>query len=244
LVSGLEEVDVPKAMEIVDPWENALRRQGFLRQYRFDYAFHVTRPWESHYEANCPDVRFVWTPNAVRTDIFRDYGLDKEIDLLFYGATFDWYPLRRRLRDLLDRLATSSALRVKILPHPGYCHEGYVPHDGHCVGESLAREINRSWITIATGSIHRCLFSKHLEIPASKSLAAGSMPDQARPFLGRGFVDLEGKNDDEIIEVFDRLLRNKDDLRARIEDGYRRVRAGFPVEGYAQELLDLVARLT
>lgn len=243
LVKGLESIDIPKAVELIDSWENAERRQAFLRDCRFDYCFHAARPWESSYEAHCPGTKLIWTPNAVRTDVFRDYGLDKENDLLLYGATFEWYPLRVRLRRLLERLASGDGLRVSIIPHPGYWDNGYTPQEGHYVGEKLAREINRSWITIATGSVHQCLFVKHLEALACRSLAAGSVPDQARPLLGQGFADLADRDDNAIVETIHELLRDKEKLTARIEDGYRRVRTGLSVERYADNLLALVSRL-
>ena len=141
LVSGLANVGVPKAMQIVDSWEAPAVRQQFLRDNRFDYAFHVARPREPDYEENCPDVKFIWTPNAVRTDVFRDYGQEKVNDVLLYGAVFDWYPLRSRLRTLLEG-PVAGFLRVRIIPHPGYWDEGYTPQPHHYIGEKLAREIN------------------------------------------------------------------------------------------------------
>lgn len=243
LVAGLADLDVPTAMEIEDPWEKPEVRQRFLRENRFDYAFHATRPREPDYQDACPNTRFVWVPTAVRTDVFRDYGLDKTNDVLFYGAAYDWYPLRVRLLRLLEDLAQARSLRVKIVPHPGYWDDGYVPQDGHYVGEKLARDINRSWITIATGSAHGCLFAKHLEIAAAKSFAAGSLPDAARPFFGQGFADLDVKEDGDIVDRLHALLSDKDELTARTEEGHRRIRAGFSVEAYSRNMVDLIGRL-
>jgi len=243
LVSGLAELDVPTAMEIEDSWENPEVRQRFLRENRFDYAFHTTRPREGAYREACPDTQFVWTPMAIRTDIFRDYRLEKVNDVLFYGATYDWYPLRVRLLRLLEGLADAGDLRVKIIPHPGYWDDGYEPQDGHYVGEKLAQEINKSWITIATGSAHGCLFAKHLEIAAAGSFVAGSLPDAARPFLGRGFADLDAEEDGEIVDRLHALLSDKDELIARTVEGHRRVHADFSVEAYSSNMLDLIGRL-
>lgn len=240
LVDGLANVAIPKAMELVDTWEDPSRQQWFLNHYRFNYAFHALRPWEEEYEQNCPDVKFVWTPSTVNTDVFRDYGLQKENDILFYGTVGEMYPFRLKLCQLLERLSLDSGLRIKIILHPGYWDEGYEPQDWHYVGERLAREINKSWITIATGNVYPCLFAKHLEIAACKSLVAGSMPDQARPFFGRGFVDLTMHVDDEIAEVFKFLLHNKEDLLSRVEESYASVRENFSAERYAVNVLDLV----
>lgn len=243
LVSGLADLDVPTAMEIEDSWEKPEVQQCFLRDNCFDYAFHTARPRETAYQEACPNTRFVWTPMAVHTDIFRDYRLEKVNDVLFYGAVRDAYPLRVRLLRLLEDLARSGGLRVKIIPHPGYWDEGYVSHDGHYVGEKLAREINRSWITIATGSVYGCLFAKHLEIAAAKSFVAGSLPDEARPFLERGFADLDEKGDGEIANRLHALLRDKDELTARTEEGHRRIRANFSVEACSRNMVDLIDRL-
>jgi hypothetical protein len=243
LVSGLADLDIPTAMEIEDSWEAPEVRQRFLRDNRFDYAFHTARPREAEYEEACPNIRFVWTPMAVRTDIFRDYGMEKVNDILFYGAVRDAYPLRVRMLRLLEDVARTGGLRVKILPHPGYWDDGYVLQDGHYVGQKLAQEINRSWITIATGSVYGCMFAKHLEIPAAKSLVAGSLPDAARPFFGRGFSDLDAKDDTEIMDRLYALLSDKDELVARTEDAHRRIRDNFSVEAYAGNMVDLIDRL-
>ena len=243
LVSGLENLDIPKAMEIEDTWENPEGRQRFLRANRFDYAFHTTRPRETVYQEACPDTRFVWTPMAVRTAIFRDYGMEQVNDVLLYGAVRQAYPLRVRLLKLLENLDQSSGIRVKIIPHPGYWDDGYVPQEGHYVGEDLAREINRSWISIATGSEYGCMFAKHFEIAAAKSLVAGSLPGAARPFLGRGFEDLDAKEDDEIIDRLRFVLGDKDELIARTEEGRRLIHANFSVEAYSRNMLDLIACL-
>ena len=243
LVSGLADLDVPTALEIEDSWDNPEVQQCFLRDNRFDYAFHTTRPREAAYQEACPNTRFVWTPMAVRTDIFRDYGMEKVNDLLFYGAVYDWYPLRVRLLRLLEDLARAGGPRVKIIPHPGYWDDGYVSRDGHYVGEKLAQEINRSWITIATGSVHGCLFAKHLEIAAAKSFVAGSLPDAAWSFFGRGFADLDAKEDGEIVDRLHALLSDKDELTARTEEGHRRIRADFSVETCSRNMVDLIGRL-
>ena len=242
LVTGLADLAIPKAMQIVDSWEAPPVRQRFLKDNRFDYAFHVTRPREPEYERACPAVRFIWTPNAVPTDLFRNYGLEKVNDVLFYGAVYDWYPLRKRLRALLEKLA-GDLLRVKIISHPGYWDDGYTPQPHHCVGERLAREINSSWITIVTASIHGCLFVKHLEVPAAMSLPAGSVPDEARPLFGRGFLDLANTPDEAVATALREVLSDKDELLARISEAHDRVRTHCSMQRYAQNLLHLVSRL-
>jgi hypothetical protein len=242
LVSGLGSLDVPKAMQIVDSWEAPEVQQRLLRDHRFDYAFHVARLGEPDYERACPGTRFIWTPNAVCTETFRDYGLRREQDVLFYGATYDWYPLRQRLRTLLTSPA-AGFLRVKIIPHPGYWDGGYAPQPDHYVGEKLAQEINRSWITVATASVHDCLFVKHLEIAAAMSLPAGSVPQRARPLFGEGFLSLADLADGQVLESLRQVLSDKKALTARIAEAYHRVRACCSMEGYAESMLRLMGRL-
>jgi len=242
LVGGLADLRIPKAMQIVDSWELPAIRQQFLRSNHFDYVFHVARPREPEYERACPEVQFIWTPNAVQTDVFRDYGHEKVNDVLFYGAAYDWYPLRARALPLLEGLSHNS-LRVKIIPHPGYWDDGYTPQPDHYVGRALAEEINRSWITITTASVHGCLFVKHLEAPAAMSLPAGSVPDQARPLLGDGILDLAALPDEAIIESLTEALADKGRLLARIAEASDRVREHCSMECCARDTLYLVERL-
>jgi FkbM family methyltransferase len=243
LVEGLASLHQLKAMELEDTWNNYSRQEWFLREHHFQYAFHIRRPWEGGYETNCPEVRFIWIPDSVPTEIFRDYGLEKEIDILFFGAISDFYPLRLRICRILEHMSGRGEIRVKIIPHPGYWDQGYIPRENDYVDASLAREINRSWITIATQATFPTVFTKHFEICAANSLLVGSVADSARPFFGSGFVNLEGLSDLEIEITLRGLLADKKSLMERASDAQRRISAEFSLERYSQLFVDLVKRL-
>jgi glycosyltransferase involved in cell wall biosynthesis len=183
------------------------------------------------YRKACPRTKFVWAPNAVETEIFRDYGLPKDNDVILYGAlTPDVYPLRARLSALLGQ---QREFRFRHIPYPGY-YPAVEEQESVISGEKLSREINRSWIGIATSSIYRCLLEKYLEISASHALVAGDMPDSGREIFGDDYLELRlDDSDDAIMEKLRRTLADKDRLRGRIRAAQARVVEVFSTQAFA-----------
>ena len=243
LVDGLADVSIPKALELVDTWWDWLPQQQFIRSQRFQYAFHTPRPWEGGYEENCPETRFIWTPNAIDTKVFRDYELPKDTDILYYGCVHSMYPLRQRLVPLLERMRDAGDCHVEILTHPGYHDVGYVPVPGDFVGETLARKINGAKIAIATQSEYGSLFSKHLEIAACNTALAGSAPDQARPWLGDALIELADLSDEAIRNTLLDALKQPLALRDRARITGKTVRDEFALPTYASRMMTLIGRL-
>ncbi len=242
LVTGLAEAPVPTALELQDSWAFEDRHVAFIREHRFtavliqEAGHHV-----AFYRDRCPDAEFVWTPNAVDTGVFRDRGLDKEYDIIVYGALNpEVYPLRARVAGLLERQSEFRVLRV---PHPGYYPEGAAAA-GVVSGEALSRAINRAWLGLATQSIYRCFLMKYLELAASGALVAGDVPDHARDVFGTDFVELGlGDPDEVILGKLREALKDKDRLRGRAAAAAARVRSGLSLDAFTGRTLGALGRL-
>src|SRR5262249_47856702 len=175
LLSHLHQADALTTIELMDSWAQPERQAAFINRQGFDVGLLAVRHHVPFYKQLCPSTEFLWFPNAVNTELFHNYRQPKEYDVLLYGCIeAHTYPLRARLACLLARLPD---VRFRQIPHPGYYPPGGVEGDGIIAGAKLAREINKSWITIATSSIYRCVMAKYFEIAASYSAIAGDMPD-------------------------------------------------------------------
>jgi len=239
LVNGLEQTDLLTAVELLDTWANPERPLDFIKRNRFDIALiQEAGPHLEFFRQNCPRTEFFWTPNGVDTGLFRDYGLEKEYDVILYGVLeANIYPFRTRLTKLLTN---TPGLRLRYIEHPGYYPDGATAARPVVAGADLAREINKAWIGIATRSVYNCLLMKYLEIAASGSAVAGNLPDSGRGLFDGCIIELrEEMSDEAIISTLRGHLANKNRLRSLIAEASRRVARGFSTEAFADRVMAL-----
>ena len=112
LLEGLADAPALTAIELLDTWPQQDRQADFIRRQRFalglvsECGHHLT-----YYRDACPGTQFHWTPNAVNTALFRDWGLEKRYDVIVYGNLDPAvYPLRGAWPDCYgDRRSSRSA---------------------------------------------------------------------------------------------------------------------------------------
>jgi hypothetical protein len=177
-----------------------------------------------------PSVRKVYViPHHIDTELYRDRGLPKIYDVLFYGNTNpERYPFRNRLR----RLLAGSRLNVRIIEHPG----AHVFDEERC-SEGLARIINQSEISIATPSAGDYLVAKYFEISAAGSVVAGKMATQGRHIWKQNYVQLEEDMSD--LEILGRLtaaLKDKNSLQRKREFMGQVIRQEYSLDRYVERL--------
>jgi hypothetical protein len=177
-----------------------------------------------------PSVRTVHTiPHHIDIELYKDRGLPKIYDVLFYGNTNpERYPFRNRLR----RLLASSSLKVQFIEHPG----AHVFDEERC-SEALARIINQSEISIATPGAGDYLVAKYFEISAAGSVVAGKMATQGRRIWTENYVQLEEDMSD--LEILGRLtaaLQDKDSLRHKRDLMGKVVRQEYSLDRYVERL--------
>jgi len=69
------------------------------------------------------DIKFINIPHSAEQTIFKDYGLEKQKDVLLVGSIFyesmlgEHYPLRIKMIEILRKM--SIKYRCSIYPHPG-----------------------------------------------------------------------------------------------------------------------------
>lgn len=242
IVTGLNRVRLVKAIEAYDAWAFEQEQFEFIRQQGFALGLMAADgEFMERYRKACPQTKFVWAPNAVDTAIFRDYGLEKDTDVILYGnLSPEYYPLRARLAEFLAR---QREFRFRHIADPGY-YPSLGAEGDVIAGERLSREINRSWFGIATSSVYRCLLEKYLEISASNALVAGDMPDSARKVYGDDFVEFSlDDSDDAILEKLRYGLANKDVLRSKIDAARMRVVKAFSTHAFADRVLGELSSL-
>ncbi|HKD80560.1 MAG TPA: hypothetical protein VKH81_12760 [Candidatus Angelobacter sp.] len=178
-----------------------------------------------------PSIRKIYViPHYVNTHIYRERGLSKVYDVLFYGNDdARTYPFRARLRKLLE----ASQLKVRIIEHPDYAE-----FDAERCGEALARIINQSWLAIATPSAHDYLVAKYFEISAAGAVVAGKMATQGLSIWKENYLRLEeDMSDQEILGRLSAALQDKELLRRQSSAMQELVCREYSLDRYVDRLM-------
>jgi hypothetical protein len=198
-----------------------------------DYVEYTT---DENLTSKLKGVNFVNVPHCAESTVFKDYGLQKDVDILLGGAIFasstlgQHYPLR-------DRLAS------KILPEMSkkykcslYEHPGYDLGDAHTNRYAIdfAKAINRSKICVTCSGLPRSRFGKYVEIPMCKTAIAADMPDETKDFFSEFLINIDMEDSDsDITSKLEFYLHNQDELDKKTNIGYDKS-SKFNQEYYAK----------
>ena len=182
----------------------------------------------------------------INTNIYKDYKLEKKYDILLYGSRNFCYPYRQQnlesvqnyikkyeefnncnvdLYTKLDIYLLRTKLENILIKHSHKYNLKFCPIQGDYVfNEELSKLINQSYLTIVCSTICDVMVFKHLEIAASKSVILGSYPSDYKDLFEGNIVKVnEFMNEEEIINIIDNALSNKDKLNEMSERLYNKV---------------------
>lgn len=163
----------------------------------------------AEYTPDIADRLFVW-PNFVDGEVYRDYGLQKNIPILFTGSQAAHYPWRSQIHSTVTPQFPSMTT-----PHAGWFDERAT---GRMIqGDRYAQLLNSASIAPTCGTIARDVIRKHFEIPASRTCL---VTERTASIEAAGFVDMENAvfaDQSDIVEKLEFLFAHPDEL-ARITD--------------------------
>lgn len=175
--------------------------------------------------------RMVHIPHHVNTSIFKDYNLNKNIDVLLCGSLkLEKYRLRRKFVKVIDILKKSN-INAKIHQHPGGNHpDAYT--NKYLI--EFAKKINSAKICLTCSSIHKCAYGKYSEIPACKSLLAGDIPDERQDFFRSFMLEInEKQNETEVASTIQNLLNDEQKLNYLTKIGFQKTQQ-YSMDNYAK----------
>ncbi|MEN6324664.1 MAG: glycosyltransferase [Syntrophomonas sp.] len=162
-ITGLGSLSIPFAVALHDLHYQIAERKEAINRLNVQHVFTLYR--DSFYEWY-PELaeKLHWLPHHANTDVFKDYGLPKNIDYLFMGAVHQGvYPLRYRIQQKMK-----GKPGFVYHEHPGY--RNYDDSDDALVGRNYAREINRAKMFLTCNSRYRYTLAKYFEIMACNTL--------------------------------------------------------------------------
>lgn len=181
-------------------------------------------------------------PHCVDTDVFKDYGLPKDIDVLVAGnLSSHFYPFRYRLMTLAHRVLRKRGYKVVILPHPGY---SLPPREGTVVGEDFARVLNRSKIVLTCSMRFNYALAKYSEIAACRALPCGDLPGERHDFFKRTILNVEPfMTDDLILRTIEDTLDDDETLTRLTTQAHDLTRMTSTMGVYADKFVEAVRML-
>ena len=134
-------------------------------------------------------MEFVGYPRCVDPDCYKDYGLDKQYDVITVGSMCNFYPSRVAMHRYLSENHVSLGIRYKNYPHCGanFSHSDFVR-------ENYAKAINQSKMLLSCGGRYHLAMNKIFE-----SMGCGTAYVGERPY---GHEELHLKEGENYIDVF------------------------------------------
>ena len=218
-----------KRFVILEDLQKISKKMDLLNSIYTDIILTVEGPMGKEIKENM-SCDFHLLTHHINTDLLKEYSSKKEYDVLIYGSINDVYPFRSRLFKLLD----NNEFNFKI-----------IKANDDCYGERLGKEINKSWLTVATTSKYDYLVAKYFEISAAGSVILGNMEDIGKTIWSEDeYVNVStDMSDNEILSIVKEALDSKDKLKDIIKKTGKRIRDEYCVEQYAIKLNEIVRGL-
>lgn len=181
---------------------------------RWDVNWYVTTSMSmAEYTPEIADRLFVW-PNAIDPDVFRDYGLEKNVPVLFTGSQAWHYPWRNAvMRAIAPEFTTMTT------PHFGWGAQRGTERMLH--GEAYARLLNASVFVPTCGTVARDVVRKHLEIPASMACLVTERTASALAFGFADMVNCVFADETDVVDKLAYMLRYPEELERVTRAGHR-----------------------
>ncbi|MDO6657629.1 glycosyltransferase [Anaerobacillus sp. 1_MG-2023] len=215
-ITGLENTDIPIGIMMHDLHYKVASRKRMMKRVQPSVIFTHYRDafMESFQEFQS---EMVWFPHHVPKDIFHDYKLIKDTDILMMGSMIPkLYPFRNQMyRHLKQRKG------FLYHSHPGYDKE----IESGVVGEVYARELNRAKLFLTCNSIYHYPLLKYVETLACNTLLLAPVTKELEDLGFKNeetFVAIDNSNFSEKVNYY---LVNETERRHIAQKGIEMVRA-------------------
>jgi spore maturation protein CgeB len=229
-ITDLSTVPYPFGIIMHDIHKKVEERKKYIIQNNVKVIFSIYR--DAFYKDYSEFKEYMhWLPHYVNTDIFKDYGLLKRIDILMMGAVSNAYPLRKVMRNYFK-----GRKGFVYRPHPGYTNLG----QNSIYGKDFAKEINRSKIFLTDDTKYHYPVIKYYEVLAGKALLLAPTSEELEDlgFIpGVHFVDINEENFAAKAEYY---LEHEDERLKIVEEGYKMVHAHHSTLQRVMQFLQIV----
>jgi hypothetical protein len=169
---------------------NTHKFKNYNKSKIYDILIYGTRQYHNYIEPHITDQNY-----KKKYEAFYNTEINDRVN---------FYPLRTKIENLL--LSNKDKYRLKIL-------KSSCVYDSQIVNEHLSELINESHLTLACSTRADIAMSKYFEISASYSCILGDIPSDYEDLFKGNVVEInEWMSDDEILNIIDKSLENKEKL--------------------------------
>ncbi len=234
-ISGLSTLKIPFGVYVEDLHNLINFSQGIIE----DKVQHIFTCYRDTFYKMYPDFidKVRWLPHHVNTKIFKNYLMQKDLNMLLMGAKDkNVYPLRHKIIKKLKKNPDFLYHR-----HPGY--RNIENTENQFVKENYAKEINRAKVFFTCDSIYQYPILKFFEVPACHTLLLAPSSKELfdlgfRP--GENFVEINNKN---FINKASYYLQNDEERERITANGFKLVHERHTSEIRAKELIDMIKEI-
>ncbi|WP_010529271.1 glycosyltransferase [Lentibacillus jeotgali] len=237
VVAGLSDISIPVGLMVNDAHRFVGQRRRYIMNNRIRTFFVICRHNFYNYYPRQKHDQVFFLPQFANTALFKDYDVEKTIDLMLLGEASlpHIYPLREKI---LQHYKGDPEFVNR--PHPGWRDFTKEQVRESLIGENYARSINQAKLFFACGSVRQVVTFKYFEVPACRTLLmAPSLPELKEIGLipGKHFVDI---NEENFSERADYYLKNTKEREQIIEEGYRFVHSNHSTVHRARQLVQQI----
>ena len=233
-------INIPKAMimqdlhynekKIGNPWMQA--RWAEKQKWNIIFTRYLL-PFPKYHSVLEKISKICWMPHCVNLDMFKDYGLKKEIDVLMTGYHFkEIYPYRHKAYEILKN---KSYFKEVKRPSETSNHTKKWP-----VGEDFFKLLNSAKINITGGSNLNYPILKYMEIAASKSLIFSNYFDELGILGFKPDVNMVEMDFDNLENQIKWWLEHEDERNRVIDNAYNLVKERHTVQTRVKEITKIM----
>ncbi len=235
-VRGFHRLHIPVGAIVHDLKYKPNQRRQFYKEENIRFLF---THYRNAFKELFPELidRMIWFPHHVPTDIFNDYHLKRDIDILMMGSIYPrLYPMRAKFYEILK-----DEPNFVYHEHPGYLKIEDWQNVYAC--EKYAREINRAKIFVTCHSIDHFPLLKYFEVLACKTLLVATPSKELEEL---GFIDGEtfvAVNEENIKEKIAYYLKNEKERKKISERGYEMVHNHHSTDKRVESLITRIKEI-
>ncbi|MFP3886609.1 glycosyltransferase [Priestia filamentosa] len=237
IIEGVKNLKIPYAIGLHDLHYQYPNRKAVLMKEGIKYIFTYCQAkfiqWYPEFSNGMK-----WLPHHAHLDIFKDYGLPKDIDLLMTGAAFeDYYPLRAQIIKRFEN--KPEFVRHK---HPGY-RNVEKNESNVIIGDDYAKEINRAKICFTCDSIYKYPIKKYFEVPACNTLLLAPFSDELHKLGFIPGVNFVSINENNFEEKADYYLEHEEERKKIALNGMRLIQQKHSTRQRVIEFMEKIGEI-
>jgi len=238
-ILGYNDVNTPTCLRYNEMWSKSWTKheiKGAKSKLVICHHFNDIKRYADNLD---PQYKLVHNPHCGETEIFKDYGHKKDIDVLYIGiGSRTVYPLRRKFDGPVKRILRSKGVRFQVHSHPGYDLNGESEIKRQTI--QYAQMINRAKIVVSCASIYKYALAKYVEVPLCRSVLCGNVPDENQEWYRKWMLPVSMDYNASTIagRIID-LLNDPKRLKHLTETGYEENLKHRTQEHYAKRFVKI-----